>query len=220
MRLVQEHAPLVPIPELYTTSYLSKDGCIHYGELYMSNVPGQPLTAVWAELDDASKERACQNIWDLVAKIRTIPRPDHLRTNLYCTSDGSPSYDPLLGSTTDIPPLFIDDDTFRNRISARYIAHNGLSYRDGDLLDLLPRSETSVFTHGDIGLRNIMVDAEGCILAFLDWESAGWFPEYWEFAQMMKPCDPIEYTWQHWMDRTKPEPWDITGIQKARRVLF
>jgi hypothetical protein len=66
---------------------------------------------MWAELDDAFKERACHDIWNLVAKIRSIPRSDHLRTNLYCTSDGSPSYGPLLGSTTDIPPLFIDDDS-------------------------------------------------------------------------------------------------------------
>ncbi|KAH6623097.1 hypothetical protein F5144DRAFT_497099, partial [Chaetomium tenue] len=81
-------------------------------------------------------------------------------------------------------------------------------------------SSTSVFTHGDLAARNLMVDENCHITAVLDWESSGWFPDYWEYAQMMKPCDTPEHEWQAWMTKTRPEPWDITGIQKARRVLF
>ena len=63
--------------------------------------------------------------------------------------------------------------------------------------------------------RNIIIDEAGKITALLDWESSGWFPDYWEFSQMMKFCDPASHEWQHWMERTKPKPWDITGIRKA-----
>ncbi|RSM00610.1 hypothetical protein CEP52_009052 [Fusarium oligoseptatum] len=34
-----------------------------------------------------------------------------------------------------------------------------------------------VFTHGDIAARNILV-CDGLIVALLDWEYAGWYPEY------------------------------------------
>ena len=165
----------------------------------------------------------------MIATLRTIPRPAHLAKDagddhlrLYHTADGSPSRDPLLGDNNDVTPRFLDDELFRNRIYTRYVAHNGLSYRDSAhyLPDRLPRSDKAVFTHGDIAPRNIMVDDEGRILALLDWESSGWFPDYWEFAQMMKPCDEREYDWKHWMERTKPDPWDVSAIQKARRVLF
>jgi hypothetical protein len=54
--------------------------------------------------------------------------------------------------------------------------------------------------------------------AILDWERAGWYPEYWEFANMMRPSN--DWDWMRWMDHTKPVEWDITGIAKARRVLF
>jgi aminoglycoside phosphotransferase (APT) family kinase protein len=85
---------------------------------------------------------------------------------------------------------------------------------------LLFRSSTSVFTHGDLAPRNPIVDDDCRITAVLDWESFGWFPDYWEYVQMMKLWDPAEHEWQRWMTKTRPQPWDITGIQKARRVLF
>ncbi|PNY23793.1 Uncharacterized protein TCAP_06265 [Tolypocladium capitatum] len=221
MRLVQKHAPDVPTPNIHGLHYKYKDGVPYYGELSMDFIPGRTLKSTWAELDEASKDRVCQDIWDLVARIRTIPRPDDLCPGLYRTADGSPSRDPLLCCGSDVPPCDLDDDTLRDRIHYLYVASNGLSYRDsGQLPELLPRSNTSVFTHGDIGPRNIIVDENCHITALLDWESSGWFPDYWEFAQMMKYCDPLEHEWQRWMDRTKPEPWDIQGIQKARRVLF
>ncbi|KND87134.1 hypothetical protein TOPH_08214 [Tolypocladium ophioglossoides CBS 100239] len=221
MRLVQEHTPQVPTPRVHGWRYKYQDDAPYYGELYMDFMPGRTLKSVWAELNEACKDRVCQDIWDLVAQIRTIPRPHDLGPGLYRTVDGSPSRDPLLGSSDDVSPRNLDDDTLRDRIYSRYVASNGLSYRDNeDMPEILPRSNISVFAHGDIGPRNIIVDENYHITALLDWESSGWFPDYWEFAQMMKYCDPLEHEWQSWMDRTKPKPWDIRGIQKARRVLF
>ena len=41
------------------------------------------------------------------------------------------------------------------------------------------------FTHGDFAPRNIMVKRDGTITAIIDWDSAGWFPEYWEYTKAM-----------------------------------
>lgn len=43
-----------------------------------------------------------------------------------------------------------------------------------------------VFTHGDFKAHNILVDDDGHLSGFLDWESAGWYPEYWEFTTAMR----------------------------------
>ena len=220
MRLVKEHAPSIPVPDIYGSSYRYAKGIPAYGELTMELIPGRTLKSAWADSSNSCKDRVCQYILHLVAQIRTIPRPHDLGPKLYRTVDGSPSRDPLLAASGDVPLCDFDDETLRKRIYTGYVASNGLSYRDEDIRDIFPRSYTSVFTHGDIGARNIIVDESGHITALLDWESSGWFPDYWEFAQMMKFCDPLEHEWQKWMERTKPEPWDITGIQKARRVLF
>ncbi|KAK2745023.1 hypothetical protein FQN55_006380 [Onygenales sp. PD_40] len=42
------------------------------------------------------------------------------------------------------------------------------------------------FTHGDFKAHNILVDDGGHLSGFLDWESAGWYPEYWEFTTAMR----------------------------------
>ncbi len=222
MRLVKKHAPHIPVPSIHGFGYRFENGIPYSGHLEMDFMSGRTLKSVWAELDEGTKDRVCQDIWDLVASIRaSIPRPVDLAPGRYRTVDGSPSRDPLLGDNTDVAPSEFDDDMLRDRIYARYVAHNGLSYKDGkDVLGLLPRSNTSVFTHGDLGARNLIVDENCHITAVLDWESSGWFPDHWEYAQMMKWCDPAEHQWQNWMTKTRPQAWDITGIQKARRILF
>ncbi|KAF1958004.1 kinase-like protein [Byssothecium circinans] len=42
-----------------------------------------------------------------------------------------------------------------------------------------------VFTHGDLKHHNIMAH-NGHVSGFLDWESAGWYPEYWEFTTPLR----------------------------------
>lgn len=42
-----------------------------------------------------------------------------------------------------------------------------------------------VFTHADINMRNVLVNENGRISGIVDWECAGWFPEYWEYTKKM-----------------------------------
>lgn len=221
MRLVKEYLPGVPVPSIIATKYRYKQGIPVYGELEMEYMPGTTLKSIWINLSNETKERVCGDIWNMVARIRTVPLPADLRPGHYRTTDGSSSYDPFLGDENDLAPIELDDDTLRGRIYSRYVATNGLSYKDsGDIIESLPRSNVSVFTHGDIGPRNIIVDGSYCITGLLDWEYSGWFPDYWEYAMMMRFCSEDEQDWQTWMERSKPTAWDITALGKVRRVLF
>src|SRR5687768_13941675 len=59
---------------------------------------------------------------------------------------------------------------------------NGLDHPDM-CRELLPDDSKVYFTHGDLTLRNIMVSGPPglCrVTAIIDWEQAGWYPEYWE----------------------------------------
>ncbi|OQE28227.1 hypothetical protein PENFLA_c005G10800 [Penicillium flavigenum] len=70
----------------------------------------------------------------------------------------------------------------------------------------------------DIAPRNILVDEENNATGVIDWEYAGWYPEYWEYAQIMRPA--FGGDWSVWMDKTAPQRWDLGGINAARKVLF
>jgi len=40
-----------------------------------------------------------------------------------------------------------------------------------------------VFSRGYLNPKNISADAKGNITGIVEWESAGWFPEYWEYTK-------------------------------------
>ena len=43
-----------------------------------------------------------------------------------------------------------------------------------------------MFTHRDFKAHNILVNADNYLSGFFDWESAGWYSEYWEFTTAMR----------------------------------
>ena len=56
------------------------------------------------------------------------------------------------------------------------------------------RQYCTKFTHSDITPRNILVK-DGKITAIVDWEMAGWYPEYWEYTRW----DDFRFS-QRWRD--------------------
>lgn len=220
MNLVCNHTNL-RIPEVLGADFREE----HNGKLWMAFVEGKRLDTIWKTLDSETKERLCQATWAYVTTLRTIPRPKDRNYPNQCKADGSPSNDPLLkdeGCENSLrpTPMFPDVD-LRHRIYERYRAKGGDKYA-GTLLDMLPNaSSNSIFTHGDIAPRNILINDHLEISAILDWENSGWYPYYWEYAIIMGSagiCDD----WQMYMDCTAPPAYkcDLKGISAARVVLF
>lgn len=117
-------------------------------------------------------------------------------------ASNSPSSDILLKDPNKAPSPILSDNDLQARIYKRYLHHNGESFPEKPL-SILRRSSISVFTHGHLTPRNIMVDSVGRITGIVDCENAGWYPDYWEYANVMKPSDDID--WMAWMDSTKPQ---------------
>lgn len=62
---------------------------------------------------------------------------------------------------------------------------------------------TTKFTHCDLAPRNILVDPKTFrILSIIDWESGGWYPEWWEYTR----THMSNALWQ-------PEWWEILSTQ-------
>ena len=53
---------------------------------------------------------------------------------------------------------------------------------DPTVTTALAKRHRIVFSHNDLLPRNILVDHKGQLVGILDWEMAGWFPEYWEYT--------------------------------------
>lgn len=220
MRYVAEHAPSVPIPTAHFAQWSEGGGP---GRIVMEYVPGKTLHAVWPTLPSDLKERVCKDTWKIIQTLRAIVRPEGL-PSLYTTVDGSELYPPpFTGYANEAVPLIEKDEDFRQIILRNYVERNGLSYADGqEVLDKFPRSASSVFTHGDIKPKNIIVDEEANILGLGDWEMAGFLPDYWEHVGMFSKVTEDQTEWAEVMQRTKPSDWDFdaTWAAKVRRVTL
>lgn len=222
MQYVHQHAPGVPVPKVFESDFDDP----RVGRIFMEEIPGDTLENVWPSLDLIQKELACRDLWDIITALRQIPRPQDIPPEkcLYTTVDGSPLY-PQGGLTgNEVAPLREDqyntDDAFRNFIIQRYRENHGPS---DEVKNNFPRSETAVFTHGDIKPRNIMAAADGRITSLLDFEYAGFMPDYWEDLGMFMEIWVWEKDWADMMMRTKPSSWDFEAhralCRVAKRVL-
>lgn len=214
MRLVGEGAN-VPLPEYIDENYDHENGY-----MLMTYIPGSTLEVLWGKLNDDTKGRLCRDTWDIIAQIRKIHRPPEYQHFFQCSADGSATHDPLIEDLKKPPRPILNDTVLRERIYERYLYYGGQRYAN-ELSDMLPHSSSSVFTHADIAPRNIMVDDCYHITGIIDWERAGWYPHYWEYANIMGPACRCG-DWQVWMDRTAPQQFkcNLEGIIAARRVLF
>lgn len=55
------------------------------------------------------------------------------------------------------------------------------------------------FTHGDFAPYNIMVKG-GKVVGIIDWECAGWYPEYWEYTTCYRSSLQTESFWDMMKD--------------------
>lgn len=54
------------------------------------------------------------------------------------------------------------------------------------------------------------------VTGVIDWEYAGWYPEYWEYAQIMRLV--VWGDWSVWMDKTAPQRWVLPKEQRKGYV--
>ncbi|KAL2371845.1 hypothetical protein RJZ57_003717 [Blastomyces gilchristii] len=77
------------------------------------------------------------------------------------------------------------------------------------------------FTHADLKPGNVLVHS-GRLSGFVDWEFAGWYPEYWEYS---KACYVV-YGWQLWLETMKkafpeyPDEWRAERVLQAHTCPF
>ncbi|KAL1850170.1 hypothetical protein Daus18300_013038 [Diaporthe australafricana] len=65
-----------------------------------------------------------------------------------------------------------------------------------------PERYSIKFTHADLRPNNIMA-RDGHITAIIDWEFAGWYPEYWEYTKMHWTPSPL---WDKFYEAIEQEP--------------
>jgi len=75
-----------------------------------------------------------------------------------------------------------------------------------------------VFTHGDLSSLNILASGDD-IVGIVDWETAGWYPAYWEYTTAWH-VNPQNEFWRDEVDKfLQPMPEEL-AMEKIRRKYF
>ncbi|EDR08119.1 uncharacterized protein LACBIDRAFT_297829 [Laccaria bicolor S238N-H82] len=87
--------------------------------------------------------------------------------------------------------------------------------------DHFPTDGQVHFTHGDLLPHNILVDGSK-ITAIVDWETAGYYPDFWEYC-WMHDCGWMTPAWGRVLARMFPGPpreKEIDAVYQILRDLY
>lgn len=188
--------PAFPVPEIYGWS---TEG--DYVLLYMEKIRGVTVDKRWDSMTDQEKVGFSEEMKSIIANLRSL-RQDPADRFLGKTARSmvlsiKKSFDQCLQGQINrtayrdrsipfrkkpAPGPFDSVIAFHDWLSL--MVRGGRPYPD-PYREKLPDDAEVVFTHADLHPSNIMVDPDSPskVLAVLDWEQSGWYPDYWEYCK-------------------------------------
>lgn len=207
-RLSRPLNQLRPVLEVHDTQ---EDGTAH---IVMSYMPGEDLEDALHKMTDTEVKSVVKELAGYLQQLRRLEsdgRGDNKRPPPIGGASGTPGFDIRLGSSPWGPFATAADFHTHVRLG------EPLSYwsHEPDVTAVHARAEEGRayavrFTHGDIAPRNVRVMG-GRVTGLIDWEFAGWYPEYWEYTRMFYPGERPYL--RRWFDAVEREE----GIEKYRQ---
>lgn len=165
----------IPVPEVFSSDW---------DRITMEYIEGQTLKEAWPTLTPNQRTGILDQLRDYIAQLRAMPgtylgRFDGQGVIIPCIIERSGGPFRTIGELHDwlVHPkeYYGVQSMFWHQITTRL------------------RNECPiVFTHTDLAARNIMVH-DGRIVAILDWESSGWYPDYWEYVLALRGMDNVDW---------------------------
>jgi len=180
-----------PLPLVYAIH--EEDNVVY---LLMQYVAGQSLESIWSSLQAKERASILTELRNIFREIRLLPRPiplfygnvcyGPLSYFLFWTPEPQKSINGPFTTEKDFCSGLVERlrqvQTGNNRHPAR------VDWFQKHLHSLLT-SHPPTFTHGDMQKKNIIVtrtrtgdgDESNFKLTLIDWEDAGWYPDYFEY---------------------------------------
>lgn len=191
---------------------IQEDGTAH---VVMSKVPGDDLEDVLHKMTDAEVKSVVKELAGHLQQMRRLGREhdggggDDEKPPPIGGVAGTRGFDNRLGSSHWGPFATVTD--FHKHV--RFGEPLGYWDHEPDVVAVHGKPEGSYavkFSHADIAPRNVRVRG-GRITGIIDWEFAGWYPEYWEYTRMFYPGERPYL--KRWFDAIEEE----TGIEKYKQ---
>lgn len=183
----------VPVPKVYAAFI---DPETNRTFIIMEYVAGNNLQVLLPSLTATQKEAICMLVRDAIIELRNIPPPSY-----FGTLNRRPYHDGVFWTKDNNPLIsgpFANQQEMNRGILERLRRTESCQYVQllQKMVESTLHDHHSVFTHGDLQPKNIMVEGveprDGGSLPFkitiIDWEIAGWYPEFWDFCNATISC--------------------------------
>ena len=196
------HTTSVSVPHVYALFKENQNGYI-----VMERIKGKTLESEWPFLIEKQREVIVTKLGSLFKQLRSLPSPGG-----YCSLDNRPLLDDFFWSGSSSEKFngpFHTEGELNEAMIRKYIFDNGSKNKAEFYKQCLPsifRDHPPVFTHGDLQRKNIVLRSIGNTerevdVVLLDWEFAGWYPSYWEYARALFACGRWDDDWGLWINR-------------------
>lgn len=141
----------------------------------MDYIEGQTLGKIWPTFSTEEKRDICHQLRGILDKMRQAEWPG---TSIG-SCEGGPVFDSRLCGIKIGAPCRNEEEL--NKLILDIYDQTPQPMRE-TLIKHQRKDHRIVFSHGDLHQNNILVK-DGKITALLDWELAGWYPEYWDYVK-------------------------------------
>lgn len=171
LRLIQAQTS-IPAPRLIDS--WESEGITN---ILMTRARGVPIEEVCHLMSYAERDGFAKALRACVQQMRKIPNPTPY---LICDTLGGPIVDHRIPGGEGGP--FATETEFNDHL-ASHMAHSFAQVAEWKDLRTI-HHQHFYFTHSDFHPSNLLVE-RGRLSSIVDWESAGFRPEYWEFTKAM-----------------------------------
>lgn len=144
--------------------------------LLMTQVPGRPIGQMLDTMTDEQVDDMVTDLKRYLAELRAIP--NQASKFQICNIKGGGILDWRISGSQSEGLRFQTETEFHS-----YLTRNMTDETRKHAAKSHAVPHAIVFTHGDLNPRNILGE-NGKVTGIVDWENAGFFPEYWEYTKM------------------------------------
>jgi hypothetical protein len=211
------------VPRLYAMWRMSSIGHLC---LVMERIHGLDLESAWPTLTDDDKSAICAKLKNSIDYLRSIPLPGYyggvgstkLPHDLFWDKKGDKDNCGPFQNSSDVHAALFKKlrMIFSGTGNADHITAKASFYERH--LDIMLGSHPPMLSHSDLQRKNILFrkTVDSVEAAIIDWEAAGWYPSYWEYAIIFCSFQWNDDWPQYFEEFVEPWPMEAT----AMRMLY
>ncbi|KGO75058.1 Aminoglycoside phosphotransferase [Penicillium italicum] len=209
MRFISQHTS-IPVPRVLCA--FTRSGRTY---IVMERIKGDIIGSGWVKRSEDSK---AELLSQLAGKVREMRDLQPSQGNRVASVDGGSLFDCRVpGPSLRFGPFDTVQDFHRHlRMGMEFDSR--LEPKIQELIKKQSKSWPLVFTHGDLSSLNILVRGDD-IVGIIDWETAGWYPSYWEYTSAHQ-VNPQNSFWVNEIDKfLQPMPEEL-AMERIRQIHF